>query len=289
MIRPSLCRRVLPLLLLALYAAPAAWSQAPDKKELPATFTVRVHPKAELSVDGQKTGQNGQETRRFNSPALEPGKTYVYKFVASWFPDNNYEEYIVTREVKFKAGDNVEVDLRKWDEKKGDVFKIRFLETPPEIVDAMLKLAKVGEDDVVYDLGCGDGRIVIAAVKKHNAKRGVGYDIDAEKILKADANAKDAGVAKKVEFRNEDVLKIKLDELSKATVVTLYMSDKFNEKLMPVLKQLKPGTRIVSHRFKMGDWKPDKEVRVEIQHDQEEEKHIFLWTITKGDKDHSGK
>lgn len=129
-----------------------------------------------------------------------------------------------------------------------------FVATPPDVVDRMLTLAKVGPDDVVYDLGCGDGRIVIAAAQKFGA-RGVGVDIDAKLINQAEANAKAAGVERRVRFVLEDALKV---DVSDATVVTLYLLSASNIKLRPILtKQLRRGARIVSHSFAIGDWEPD--------------------------------
>ncbi len=281
MISPSLPRRILLTVALTLVAVSTAWSQATEQQQRRATFKLRVYHDAVVKVDDTETKQQGA-TRSFYSPPLEPGKTYYYTFVAKWMP-NTYETFTVRRKVSFKAGENVEVDLRKMDAKLGDNLEIIYVPTPDEIVDAMMKLGKVGKDDVVFDLGCGDGRIVITAVKKYNAKRGVGVDLDPDRIKEANANALRAGVEKKVEFRKENVFNIK--DLSEATVVCLYMSDELNKQLMPRLKaQLKPGARIVSHRFTMGDWKPDKTEKVDIEHDQEEEKIIHLWTIKKGEK-----
>ncbi|HTU93346.1 MAG TPA: TIGR03000 domain-containing protein [Gemmataceae bacterium] len=281
MISTSLSRRAALILLAVLIAAPALWSQAPDEQKLIAKVVVRVHPDAKLTVDDQPTEQKG-ERRRFVSPPLTPGKKYVYTFVAEWDkPDSNYETYIVTRKVTVEAGKSVEVDMRKPYSEKGDTLFIRFVPTPPETIDAMMKLAKVGKGDVVYDLGCGNGSLVVAAVKQYHAKRGVGIDLDTQRIREAKAKAKEAGVEEKVEFRQGDVLQVK--DLSEATVVTLYMSDELNQQLMPILqKQLKPGARIVSHRFTMGDWKPDKTVMVDLPNeDIAEEKLIHLWTINK--------
>jgi ubiquinone/menaquinone biosynthesis C-methylase UbiE len=131
-----------------------------------------------------------------------------------------------------------------------------YVPSPPEVVDRMLALAEVTTADVVYDLGCGDGRIPIAAAKKYGA-RGVGLDIDPKRIEEARANAKAAGVDQLVEFRVEDVMKA---DVSDATVVTLYLLTSSNLKLRPMLtRQLKPGARIVSHAFSMGsDWPADK-------------------------------
>jgi SAM-dependent methyltransferase len=134
-----------------------------------------------------------------------------------------------------------------------------YVRTPPEVVREMLKLAKVNRNDVVYDLGCGDGRIVIAAVREFGA-RGVGIDVEAERIREARANARKAGVADRVEFRQQDLFEA---DISEATVVTLYLLRDVNLELRPkLLRELKAGTRIVSHSFDMGDWKPDKELQV---------------------------
>jgi ubiquinone/menaquinone biosynthesis C-methylase UbiE len=136
---------------------------------------------------------------------------------------------------------------------------VPFVPTPEKVVDRMLEMAKVGPNDVVYDLGSGDGRIVIAAAKKHGA-RGVGIDIDPDRIKEARANAHKAGVSDRVNFREGDLFKT---DLSEATVVTLYLLSSVNLQLRPkLLSELKPGTRIVSHAFDMGDWTPVKTEKV---------------------------
>ena len=128
-----------------------------------------------------------------------------------------------------------------------------YVPTPPDIVDRMLTFAKVGPKDVVYDLGCGDGRIVIAAARKYGA-RGVGVDIDPERINESIANARKAGVEKMVTFKVQDAMQT---DVSEATVVTLYLLSFANVQLRPILeKQLRPGARIVSHNFGMGNWQP---------------------------------
>ena len=131
-----------------------------------------------------------------------------------------------------------------------------YVPTPDDVVDRMLALAETTARDTVYDLGCGDGRIPIAAARKYGA-RGVGLDIDPKLVERARANAKAAGVERLVEFRVQNVLEA---DVSRATVVTLYLLSSSNERLRPMLqKQLKPGARIVSHAFSMGrDWPADK-------------------------------
>jgi SAM-dependent methyltransferase len=136
---------------------------------------------------------------------------------------------------------------------------VPFVPTPDAVVARMLTLAKVGPKDVVYDLGSGDGRIVITAARKHGA-RGVGIDIDPERIKEARANARKAGVAGRVEFREGDLFKA---DISAASVVTLYLLPSVNLQLRPkLLSELKPGTRIVSHGFDMGDWQPAATAKV---------------------------
>ena len=132
---------------------------------------------------------------------------------------------------------------------------VHFVPTEYTMVRSMLNVAKVGKDDVVYDLGCGDGRIVIAAVKEYRAKRGVCVDIDPVRIAESRRNADTAGVAKRITFREGDLFEM---DLRDATVVTLYLLPALNERLRPKLfRELRPGSRVVSNSFDMGDWKPD--------------------------------
>ena len=147
---------------------------------------------------------------------------------------------------------------------------IHYVPTSGGVTDAMLRLAKVTSSDVVYDLGSGDGRIVIAAAKKYGA-RGVGVELDPELIKTANKNARKAGVEDRVKFLQADLFKT---DFSDATVVTLYLSNSINRRIASILqRQLKPGARIVSHRFDMGeDWKPEADVRLEGT-------HVYLWTI----------
>jgi SAM-dependent methyltransferase len=149
---------------------------------------------------------------------------------------------------------------------------VPYVPTPPEVVDAMLKLAKVTGNDVVYDLGCGDGRIVITAASRLGA-RGVGFDINPERISEARENAKLAGVEDRVHFTEQNLFDA---DISEASVVTLYLLSSVNLRLRPKLwQELKPGTRVVSHMFDMGDWEPDEEINVNGR-------RIYLWTIKEG-------
>jgi SAM-dependent methyltransferase len=148
-----------------------------------------------------------------------------------------------------------------------------FVATDLTIVNAMLTLAGVTRDDVVYDLGCGDGRIVIAAAKEFGA-RGVGVDLDPQRIREAEANALRAGVADRVTFRVQDIFDT---DIQPATVVTLFLSPELNARLRPKLtSRLKPGSRIVSHRYGIGDWVPERAVTLSVR---ETRNHIFLWRL----------
>ena len=147
--------------------------------------------------------------------------------------------------------------------------------SPPEVVDGMLELAGVKREDLLYDLGCGDGRIVIAAAQKYGA-RGVGIDIDPQRIAEAKANAKREGVEERVTFLTGDLY---TSDFSDATVVTLFLWPHVNRKLRPILwRQLKTGTRVVSHLWDMGEeWPPERTVTVR-------DRKIHLWTVTEAQK-----
>ncbi len=144
---------------------------------------------------------------------------------------------------------------------------IIFVPTPKEVVDAMLAVAKVTRDDVIYDLGSGDGRIPIAAAKEYGA-RGVGIDLDPERVAEATQLAAAAGVSDKVRFIEQDLFK---SDISEATVVTLYLLPSLNVRLIPKLNALKPGTRVVSHAFDMGGIPPQETLNIN-------NRTVYLWT-----------
>lgn len=155
--------------------------------------------------------------------------------------------------------------------------EVPFVPTTEEGVKAMLKLADVKNTDVVYDLGCGDGRIVIAAAKNYGA-HAVGIDIDPKRIQEAKANARQAGVENLVRFEENDLFQADIHE---ASVVTLFLLSSVNQRLRPkLLQDLKPGTRIVSNTFSMGDWKPDKELTVDYTDTNPSfSRRFYLWVI----------
>ena len=150
-----------------------------------------------------------------------------------------------------------------------DSVDVPYVPTPQAVVDKMLDLAKVTSGDYLIDLGSGDGRIPIAAAKRFGTKA-MGVDIDPVRVQEAKTNAINARVQDKVEFKKQDLFET---DLSEATVLTLYLLPRINLQLRPrLLTELKPGTRVVSHSFDMGDWKPDQEVKVDGR-------TIYLWTV----------
>jgi precorrin-6B methylase 2 len=145
-----------------------------------------------------------------------------------------------------------------------------YIPTPHDVVEAMLQVTKAGPGDVLYDLGSGDGRIPIAAALKYGVARGIGVDINPERITEANENLVKTGVGDRVRFINADLFET---DLSEATVVTLYLLSTLNVKLLPkLLKELKPGSRIVSHAFDMGSWKPEQTLNVDGR-------NVYFWTI----------
>ena len=150
---------------------------------------------------------------------------------------------------------------------------IHYVPTPQQLVDVMLQMAEVKKGDLLYDLGSGDGRLVITAAKNHGA-RAIGIDIDPERIAEAKNYAADAMVEDKVEFRQADLFK---SDFKDASVITLYLLDELNRRLRPqIFAQVKPGTRIVSHAFSMGDWEPDAERTVKIEGS---EYNAYFWLV----------
>lgn len=151
---------------------------------------------------------------------------------------------------------------------------VMYVPTPPEVVDRMLTIANVNKNDILYDLGSGDGRIPITAVREYDVQRAVGIDINPKRIRDANARAKRAGITDRVQFLNQDLFESNFRE---ATVVTLYLLPKLNVRLRPqLLTQLKPGSRVVSHNFDMGEWAPDRTEKVDV-HGQPHT--VYLWTI----------
>jgi uncharacterized protein (TIGR03000 family) len=252
-------------------------TQAQDKKDVKkAKSKLKItvpQDDAKLQIEGKDTKPTGV-TREFETPELEVGKAYEYSFTVMWEP-NNYTKITRTKNIEFKGGEDITVDLTKPDPKAPDKAVVRWVPTPDDIVEEMMKLGSLKKGDIVYEPGPGDGRVLIAAVK-HGAEKAVGIELDPKKAAEARENIKKAGLDKKITIIEGDALKDR--DYSEATVVMLYMGNEFNNLLRPLLeKQLKPGTRIVSHRFVLGDWAPDKTITVTGQDGDEYKLH--LWTV----------
>lgn len=264
----------------AARAAPeAAWAvanQATSTARATARLVVTVpQVEAELVVEGRTVTGSGL-VREVETPPLQPGVVHKYSVAAKWLP-NTYTTMTRAKTVSVRAGERVAIDLTVDD--PGDRVRVLYVPTPPEVVDEMIKLAGVSPADVVFEPGCGDARITIAAVKA-GARRGVGIDIDPDRVAESRALVTREGLADRIEIRQGDALDIR--DLSEATVVFLYMGDHFNLLIRPNLwRQLKVGARVVSHRFTMGDWKPDRSVSVgSVGPFDNLPYELHLWTVT---------
>jgi uncharacterized protein (TIGR03000 family) len=274
-------------LAVALFAGAVAAQEKKGTEKDKNTATIKVllpesnFKDAIVKIEGVEMKTTGA-TRTYTTPALEAGKTFAYTIEALIEP-NNYTKITRTREITFKAGDEVTVDMTKED-KKLDKIVVRWVPTPDDIVDEMAKLAKIGKDDVVFDPGCGDAIMLIRPVKKLGAKKGIGIDIDEKMVKIAQEKAKAEGVEDKIVIKKGDVLNEKdMADLTESTVVLVYMGDDLGARMSPLLqKMLKPGARVVSHRFTLGDWKPDKTVKVTGADGDEYTLH--LWIVKEKDK-----
>jgi uncharacterized protein (TIGR03000 family) len=226
---------------------------------------------AELVVNGKPIPGDG-DSRAFETGPLQAG-AQRYTFAVTWEP-NTYTTMTRTKTVAFRAGETVRVDLTVED--PADRVRVIYVATPDDVAAAMVGLAGVGRNDVVYEPGCGDARITVAAIRG-GARRGICIDIDPERARESKANVEAAGFANRIDVREGDALDVK--NLSDVSVVFLYMGDHFNLLIRPVLwRELKVGSRIVSHRFTMGDWKPDK--TISVMSDLGATYELHLWTIT---------
>ena len=226
-----------------------------------------------LSLEGRVIVGMGT-TREVETPPLGPQERRSLTLTATWNP-NTYTTMTRTKSVSLRAGERVAVDLTRED--PGDRVRVIYVPTPADVANEMVTLAGVIAADVVFEPGCGDARITIAAIRT-GAKRAICVDLDPERAQESRANVQQAGLAARIDVRQGDALDVK--DLSEVTVVFLYMGDHFNLLIRPVLwRALKPGARVVSHRFMMGDWQPDKTVTVQSV-DGGGTYDLHLWTIT---------
>jgi len=248
----------------------------------PATIRVYVPADAKITVDGTPTKQTGGD-RHYVSPPLPLGKKYVYTFKATW--QEQGKEIVREQEVHIEGGKETTVDLRQEEaqpagkanadlDREPDVV---YWPTPQPVVDRMLELADIKKGDVIYDLGCGDARILVTAAKKYGV-RGFGFDIDPQRVKESLENVKKNKVEDLVTIKRADVFTV---DLKDASVVTLYLLPQLNVKLMPQLAKLKPGSRIVSHDFDMKGAKAKQVVRMRAKNHMgmEGEHLIYLWIV----------
>ena len=227
---------------------------------------------AQLMVNDAERSRARARPEHSKHGPLDAG-THQYTFTVTWEP-NTYTTMTRSKTVAFRAGETVRVDLTVDD--PADRVRVIYVPTPADVAAAMVDLAGVGGNDVVYEPGCGDARITIAAIRA-GARRGICVDIDPERARESKANVEAAGLADRIDVREGDALDVK--DLSDVSVVFLYMGDHFDLLIRPVLwRELKVGSRIVSHRFTMGDWKPDK--TISVTSDQGGIYELHLWTIT---------
>jgi uncharacterized protein (TIGR03000 family) len=229
------------------------------------TVEVLLPEKARLFIEGQETKSTGP-VRKFVSPPLPPGK-YSYTLKAI-IPGRNGPK-VVTRRIDIRPGDFESVDLRVAGKER--IPDVEYEPTPQKVVEAMLRLARVTKKDVVWDLGCGDGRIPVTAARKYGCKAR-GFDIDPERIRDSLANVKKNGVGHLVAIEQKDIFTLDLSK--EPTVVTLYLLPRLNAKLLPQLRTLPAGARIVSNSHRMADIKADERMTVDTGDD---EFTIYLW------------
>jgi uncharacterized protein (TIGR03000 family) len=231
------------------------------------TVTVEVYlPEgARLFIQGQATRFNGPMPR-FVSPPLPPGK-YTYNITAI-IPTPNGPR-TVTRRIDVRPGDFESIDLRE--PGKRPVTDVEYEPTPQKVVDALLRLARVTSKDVLWDLGCGDGRIAVTAAREYGCKA-CGFDIDSERVKDSLANVRKHSVERLVAIEQRDIFTL---DLSKGpTVVTLYLLPSLNARLLPQLRKLPPGARVISVAHRMADVKPDEQIVIDTELGEFD---VYLW------------
>jgi uncharacterized protein (TIGR03000 family) len=242
---------------------PAAASAQEDRK----TITVEVYlpETARLFIEGQETNSKGTK-RRFESPPMPPGKyTYTIKAIIA----DRDGPRTVTRRLDVRPGDFESIDLRAPD--KRPITDVEYEPTPQKVVDALLRLAKVTREDVVWDLGCGDGRIPVTAAREYGSKAR-GFDIDPERVKDSLANVRKHGVDGLVSIEQRDIFSL---DLSKGpTIVTLYLLPRLNARLLPQLSELPADARVISVAHRMADIKPDEQIVVDTELGNFD---VYLW------------
>lgn len=211
---------------------------------------------ARLFIEGQETKSRGLK-RRFVSPPLPQGK-YAYT-VKAILPGPNGPR-TVTRRIDVRPGDFESIDLRPPGERP--IADVEYEPTPQQVVEALLRLAKVSSQDVLWDLGCGDGRIAVTAAEEYGCQAR-GFDIDPQRVKDSVANARKRGVQRRVTIENRDIFTLDLSQ--GPTVVTLYLLPRLNARLLPQLRKLPPGARVVSVAHRLADIKPDEQIVIDTE------------------------
>ena len=275
--------KTLTRIALCLLVLTALSAQTFTQEKVTTTITILVPERGEeettVKINGKKI--DGDGTQRTHKVSLEKGTEAAFKIEALIVP-NNYTKIVQEGNHPQSANVSVKVDMtieQPFAElSRPDDITVRYVPTPDDIVDKMSEMAKIGKNDVVYDLGCGDARMLIRPIQKFGAKRGVGVEYD-PKVMKEEAipNVKKHKLEDKIELRQGDMLKLKPSDVADATVVLLYIGDDLGRRVGPVLKNALPrGARIVSHRFTLGDWTPNETVRVKGQDGDQYELHLWI-------------
>ena len=231
----------------------------------PVTVEVYLPQSARLFIEGQETSPKGPK-RRFVSPPMPPGK-YAYTIKAIIAEPNGPRT--VTRRIDVRPGDFESIDLRA--PGKRPITDVEYEPTPQNVVDALLRLANVTSEDVVWDLGCGDGRIPVTAARGYGCKAR-GFDIDPERVKESLANVRKSGVERLVTIEQRDIFK--LDMSQGPSIVTLYLLPQLNARLLPQLRELPAGARVISVAHRMADIKPDQQIVVDSELG---EFNVYLW------------
>jgi uncharacterized protein (TIGR03000 family) len=231
------------------------------------TVTVEVYlPEgSKLFIEGQEMSFKAP-MRRFVSPPLAPGKyTYTIKAIITG-PEGSRT---VTRRIDVRPGDFESIDLRP--PGKGPIIDVEYEPTPQKVVDALLRLAKVTQSDVLWDLGCGDGRIPVTAAKEYGCKA-TGFDIDPDRVKESLASARQHGVERLITIEQRDIFTLDLSD--GPTIVTLYLLPRLNEKLLPQLRKLPPGARVISVAHRLADIMPDQKIVIDTELGEFD---VYLW------------
>jgi precorrin-6B methylase 2 len=230
-----------------------------------------------LTVAGREQPLDASQSGKEVTALVEPGEKVEVE-VTFW--PVRYSKSVRKKTVAVKAGEKAEADLSEADPERPDHLEAIYFPTSKDLLAALMKAGEVGKDDRVLDIGCGDGRLVITAVKDYGARSGVGVDIQPELVDLSNETAKKAGVADRCAFRVEDALKMK--DVSEYSVVFLYLGEELSARLQPLLRNtLKPGSRVVSHTFPVGDWKPDevKNVMCKNNYGRDQEFPVYVYRV----------